>query len=78
MKILLIFSGLGHNKGGLCIFMTSMQKHSITGASCCINRKKMANNGEEQKTILIFKPSHFIIKGSTILPDCAKWKNIYI
>ena len=36
----------------------------------------MADDGEEKK-ILIFKPSYFIIKGSRILPDCAKWKNIY-
>ena len=60
MKILLIFSGLGHNRGSLCIFMMAMQKHSIIGVSHCINRKKMADDGEEKKN-LIFKPSYFII-----------------
>ena len=38
----------------------------------------MANNGEKNIMILILKPSYFIIKGSRMWPDDAKWKNIYI
>ena len=49
MKILLIFSGLGQKRGGSTHFMTSTQKCSIIGVSCCINRKKMADDGREKK-----------------------------
>ena len=33
---------------------------------------------ETKKLKLILKPSYFIIKGSRMWPDNAKWKNIYI
>ena len=78
MKILLIFSGLGYNRGRLRILITSAQKRSEVEVTHCINRKKKANNGEKKIKILILKPSYFIIKGSRMWPDNAKWKNIYI
>ena len=49
MTILLIFSGLGHNRGDLSICMTSLWKHSKIGASHCIHRKNMANDWERKK-----------------------------
>ena len=38
----------------------------------------MANNGEKEIKIFILKPSYFIMKGSRMWPEYAKWKNIYI
>ena len=38
----------------------------------------MANNGERKIKIFILKPSYFIMKGSRMWPEDAKWKNIYI
>ena len=48
MKILLIFSGIGYNRGGLRILITSTRKRSKVEVTHCINKKKMADNGDKK------------------------------
>ena len=45
MKILLIFSTLGYNRGGLRILITSTQKCSKVEVTHYINRKKDGQQG---------------------------------